>query len=158
MYTLLHDEKYVAAVLDHMRAAKKEIWISTFKAQDTERKRGARLHELIGAVCQKAHAGCKVLFLMNWDERMRGVAKTNKVVANIFRSAGVDVRYLPNSRCCHAKILLVDRQDLFIGSHNWSQKSLFNNFETSIHTTDRELIKQVEAVYLGVFAKAKAWL
>jgi phosphatidylserine/phosphatidylglycerophosphate/cardiolipin synthase-like enzyme len=95
---------------------------------------------------------------MNWDEKFKGVAKTNAAVANAFRAAGVDVRYLPNGRCSHAKILIVDGIQMIVGSHNWSVQSFTRNFELSIMTDDNTLIRQAMDIYRGIFTRGKRWL
>jgi phosphatidylserine/phosphatidylglycerophosphate/cardiolipin synthase-like enzyme len=95
---------------------------------------------------------------MNWDDKFKGVAKTNAAVANAFRAAGVDVRYLPNGRCSHAKILIIDGRQMMIGSHNWSVQSFTRNFEVSVLTDDNILIRQAAEIYGAAFARGKKWL
>jgi phosphatidylserine/phosphatidylglycerophosphate/cardiolipin synthase-like enzyme len=158
MYTLILDEKYEAAARGLIESATADIRMSTFKIQRPTRRRAPGLIAALDLICDKSRAGVRVQFLMNWDLKFRGVAKTNAIVANAFRAAGIDVRYLPDGRCSHAKILIVDGRQMLIGSHNWSAQSFTRNFELSVLTDDDILIRQATEIYGAVFTRGKKWL
>lgn len=158
MITVIPDERYQTIVEGMVKRATGQILLATFKIQDSDFGPGKLLHEVITAVCEKSRRGVKVCFLMNWEKRYRGVARTNMKVADTFRAAGVDVRFLPGGRCVHAKILLVDRTCMILGSHNWSVKSWTANFEMSMLTDDEAAIRDAEAAYQKVFSTAQRWL
>lgn len=158
MYTLIPDEKYQTEAARLIASAVGDVLISTFKIQRPTRRRAPVLTALLDTICDKSRAGVRIRFLMNWDDKFKGVAKTNSAVANAFRAAGVDVRYLPGGRCSHAKILIVDGRQMMIGSHNWSVQSFTRNFEVSILTDDANLIKQAAGLYGDIFARGKKWL
>jgi phosphatidylserine/phosphatidylglycerophosphate/cardiolipin synthase-like enzyme len=158
MYTLIPDEKIQAAAAGLIRAATSEILISTFKIQRPTRNRAPELRALLDVVCERARTGVRVSFLMNWDEKYRGIAKTNAPVASAFRAAGVDVRYFADGRCSHAKILICDRRALILGSHNWSVRSFTHNFELSILTDDIDVVRSAAEIYGAAFARGKKWL
>lgn len=158
MYTLIPDEKFEAAARRLIESAGTDVLITTFKIQRPTRRRAPGLTALLDMICDKSRAGVRVRFLMNWDDKFKGVAKTNAAVANAFRAAGVDVRYLPDGRCSHAKILIVDFKLMMIGSHNWSVQSFTRNFELSVLTDDPDLIRQAAELFGGVFIRGKKWL
>ena len=158
MYELIPDEKIAASMRYLIAAAKSEILISTFKIQRPTRRRALALGSLLDLVCERSKAGVQVRFLMNWNDTFKGVAKTNAPVASAFRAAGIDVRYLQNTRCAHAKILICDRKAMIIGSHNWSVQAFTLNFELSILIEDDVAVKSAIEIYSGAFEHAKKWL
>jgi phosphatidylserine/phosphatidylglycerophosphate/cardiolipin synthase-like enzyme len=158
MYTLIPDEKIAAAMRYMIAAAKSEILISTFKIQRPTRRRVPDLLSLLDLVCERSRQGIRARFLMNWNDALKGVAKTNAPVASAFRAAGVDVRYLQDSRCAHAKILICDKRAMILGSHNWSVQAFCLNFELSILIEDELLIMHALEIYNATFERAKKWL
>jgi len=139
-------------------AAKSEILISTFKVQRPTRRRAPDLLSLLDLVCERSKQGIRARFLMNWNDALKGVAKTNAPVASAFRAAGVDVRYLQGNRCAHAKILICDKRAMILGSHNWSVQSFTLNFELSILIEDEPQVLHAVEIYGAAFDRAKKWL
>jgi phosphatidylserine/phosphatidylglycerophosphate/cardiolipin synthase-like enzyme len=70
------------------------------------------------------------------------------------RKCNIDVRYLPDRRTAHAKLLIVDEAHLILGSHNWSLQSLTNNFEVSIYLQDQNTVWQTRDAFLNTFNSA----
>ena len=158
MYALKCNEEYAAAALALIQSAKETVLLSTFKIQQSARPADANLQALIEALITAAQGGRTVKFLMNWEKSRRGVARTNESVANTLRAAGADIRYLPDGRCCHSKILIADNHTMLLGSHNWSKASLTRNFEVSILVRDEIVIAATREVFYETWALARAWL
>ena len=158
MYALKCNEEYAAAALALIRSANETVLLSTFKIQQSTRPADANLQALIEALQTAAQGGRTVKFLMNWEKSRRGVARTNESVANTLRAAGADIRYLPDGRCCHSKILIADNHTMLLGSHNWSKASLTRNFEVSILVRDEIVIAATREVFYETWALARAWL
>ena len=55
----------------------------------------------------------------------------------------------------HAKMLIVDQQEMFLGSANLSGRSLTTNLEVGIHTTDTPIVKAASAYFKDKFQHAK---
>jgi phosphatidylserine/phosphatidylglycerophosphate/cardiolipin synthase-like enzyme len=55
----------------------------------------------------------------------------------------------------HAKMLIVDQQEMFLGSANLSGRSLTTNLEVGIHTTDPPIIAAASAYFKEKFQQAK---
>lgn len=70
------------------------------------------------------------------------------------KNSGVDVRYLKNNRCCHAKIVVIDRVICFVGSHNLSVRSCHNNFELSVFISETSLIDGIAGIFESTFLNA----
>jgi len=155
MGLLVIDNQYISVAQALVEQAKKEICISTFKLEINEKPRGRALKKLFDSVIEKLKSGVKVKVLFNWHDDQRSVAKTNYPASLFLKNAGCDVRYLRNNRCCHAKLLVVDKEKILLGSHNLSIRSTQNNFELSYLIPDPETVAQVTAVFEALFAEAK---
>jgi phosphatidylserine/phosphatidylglycerophosphate/cardiolipin synthase-like enzyme len=52
-------------------------------------------------------------------------------------------------------MVIIDGQELFLGSANLSGKSLSFNLEVGIHTTDPAIVKDASLYFQEIFQKAK---
>lgn len=131
MGELISDNEYLPAAKMLLENAKETIDISTFKLEDNNKPRGRKLKKFWELLLEKAANGVKVRLLMNWHDDKRSVAQTNQAISMKLKQHKIPVRFLRNNRCCHAKILLIDKKKALIGSHNLSIRSLSANFEIS---------------------------
>lgn len=146
MNNILKDEKFLPAALALIAGARKSIWISTFKAEITSKRRGLRLKEFFDLLAERASAGLDVRVLMNKRDNRGHVPESNAYALRFFKSSKIKVRYLPNDRVAHAKIILIDNEAAIFGSHNLSVRSCHNNFEVScLSTSDEPVLLLVKA-------------
>jgi len=156
MGLLVVDNQFLSVAQSLVAQAKKEICISSFKLEICDKPRGRDLKNFFESVVEKVKAGVKVKVLFNWHDDRRSVAKTNYSASIFLKQSGIDIRYLSNNRCCHAKLLMIDREKILLGSHNLSVRSTQNNFEMSYLIPDPETVAQVAAVFERIFADAKS--
>jgi phosphatidylserine/phosphatidylglycerophosphate/cardiolipin synthase-like enzyme len=156
MGLLIVDSQYVPQAIALVKSARKEICISSFKLEISEKPRGRDLCEFFDEIKEKIKQGVKVKILFNWHDDRRSVPKTNEGAAHNLKNCGADVRYLKNNRCCHAKLLMIDREKILLGSHNLSVRSTQANFELSYLIPDPETVQQVSAVFERIFGDAKS--
>lgn len=155
MGLLVVDNQFLPQAQALIEQAKKQIDISSFKLEMTTKPRGSTLYHFWLKVIEKLKQGVKVRILLNWHADRRSVAKTNLYVMQQMKQHGADVRFLKNNRCCHAKIIAVDKTKAIIGSHNLSIRSCHNNFEISYVLPDPETISQLQSVFEKSFYDAK---
>ena len=155
MGLLVVDNQFLPQAQALIELAKKEICISSFKLEINEKPRGRALKGLFDTIIEKIKSGVKVKILFNWHDDRRSVPKTNYHASIFLKSAGADVRYLQNNRCCHAKLLIIDKEKVLLGSHNLSIRSCENNFELSYLIPDPETVTQVSAIFESIFGGAK---
>ena len=155
MSLLVKDNEYLQYANALVELAKKEICISSFKLEICDKPRGRDLKEFFQKIVEKRKSGVKVKVLFNWHDDRRSVAKTNYSASIFLKQAGIDIRYLKNNRCCHAKLLMSDKEKVLLGSHNLSVRSTQNNFELSCLISDPETVAQVGAVFERLFLDAK---
>lgn len=128
---LLVDQDFLPQATALIDTAKRRIDVSTFKAEITSKPRGRRLHIFFDTLFKKRESGVIINFLINWNKYRRVIPLTNLSVIRELKNHKINVRILPDGRCCHAKIIIVDQDKAIIGSHNLSVRSCHYNFEVS---------------------------
>jgi phosphatidylserine/phosphatidylglycerophosphate/cardiolipin synthase-like enzyme len=155
MGLLVLDNQYLGIAQALVNNAKEEIYLSTFKLEINEKPRGRTLKKFFDTLADKAKSGIKVKILFNWRQDQKSVPKTNYYASITLKNAGADTRYLDNDRCCHAKILITDKKNVLLGSHNLSVRSCEANFELSYLIPDPETVAQAHAIFENIFSTAK---
>jgi len=144
---ILIDEDFLPQAIALITSAKSSIDISTFKAEITTKPRGLHLRQFFKILCDKKSQGVQVNFLINWNDDRRIVPMTNLYAIQELKKHKINIRVLRDDRCCHAKIIIVDRDRAIIGSHNLSVRSCHNNFEISYLIDDPASIVRLSTVY-----------
>ena len=155
MGQVILDEQFIGQALLAVQEAKKEICLSSFKIELSDKPRGRQLAEFFKALENKADEGVCVRILFNWRPNEKSVPKTNKSTAFALKNHKIDLRFLNNDRCCHAKILLIDGRKAILGSHNLSVRSIISNFEISYLLTDAESVAELQSIFNKVFDEAR---
>lgn len=151
---ILFDEEFLPQAVALITSAKVCIDIATFKAEITSKPRGRHLQEFFKILFEKKSQGLQVNFLINWNDERRVVPMANLSAIRDLKQHKIDVRILQGNRCCHAKILMVDKDKAIIGSHNLSVRSCHNNFEVSYLIDNPISVMRLAAKYNSVFAAA----
>lgn len=77
--------------------------------------------------------------------RNRGV--NIEVVANsmpivkVLNELNIKARKLSTRKLIHSKVMIIDKKDVVIGSHNYTQNAFTSNFEVSVYIKEAENIK-----------------
>jgi phosphatidylserine/phosphatidylglycerophosphate/cardiolipin synthase-like enzyme len=153
---ILLDEEFLPQAYALVISAKERIDIATFKAEITPKPRGMRLKQFFNLLYEKQKNGVRVNFLINWNDERRVVPLANITAIQDLKQHGINVKILHGNRCCHAKILLVDRNRAIIGSHNLSVRSCHNNFEVSYIIEDTASISRLSTAYDKILQEAQA--
>lgn len=67
----------------------------------------------------------------------------NQKAYDKFKAAGIDVRFDSPDKTTHNKTLVIDRETIILGSHNYSFSGLKHNNEISILLRDRKKAEKV---------------
>jgi len=67
----------------------------------------------------------------------------NQEVYEKLKDAGIDVRFDSAEKKTHNKVLVIDREIIIVGSHNYSFDGLKYNNETSLLIRDRDRVKEL---------------
>jgi len=145
------DNSFLAIVTPLIAKAKFEILISTFKLELSDKPRGRALKKFFEELFRARARGLRINMLFNWHADRRSVPLTNYSAGCELKNKNIAVKYLPKNRCCHTKIILIDREYALVGSHNLSIKSTTENFEISYLITDKDEIKNLVLIYEKIF-------
>lgn len=129
---VIKNEEYLAVALDILSQARHRVDICTYKFELSARPDARGLNSLVRILYNLANNKVLVRVLLNTTGRRSGLARINENAGRVLKKHGLEVRTLPDGRCQHAKILIVDGCLGIIGSHNWSPKSMTDNFEVSV--------------------------
>lgn len=152
---IVADEKFLILAQREIETARESIRISTFKAEWSEKPPGRKLRHFFETLGKRKAEGLQVQFLMNWNIRKRYGPRANVLTLLKLANMGIEVRVLPDDRCCHAKIILIDDERAIIGSHNLSIVSTSQNFEISgLHTLAQDVCFAV-AAYNAIWEASK---
>ena len=152
---LLIDNEFLPQAIAFITTAQRRIDIATFKAEITSKPRGRRLHIFFDNLFEKKSQGVQINFLINWNDERRACPLANLSAIRELKNHKINVKILPNNRCCHAKIIIADQDKAIVGSHNLSVKSCHNNFEASYLVLDPVNVARLSAVFERVFLSAK---
>lgn len=153
---ILLDEEFLPQAFALIVGAKERIDISTFKAEINGKPRGLRLKQFFNLLYEKKSQGVQVNFLINWNDERRVVPAANITAIKELKAHNINVKILSGNRCCHAKIILVDKSKAIIGSHNLSVRSCHNNFEISYYIEDPAGTARLADIYNKILQTAQA--
>jgi len=127
---LLNDEKYYYYVLNALSSAKKEINIimfSIYKCKKTE--------DLIYALINARKKGIMVRVILD------GEVESNRALKHLLSSERIPVKLTKHQRT-HNKLIIIDDKVVVLGSHNWTDKALFENRESSVAIIDKKIVNR----------------
>ena len=153
---LLIDNEFLPQAIAFITTAQRRIDIATFKAEITSKPRGRRLQIFFDELIKKREQGLQVNFLLNWNDEKRACPACNLSTIRELKQHKINIRVLPNNRCCRAKILIADQDKAILGSHNLSVKSCHNNFEASYLVLDPVSVARLSAIFERVFLTASS--
>lgn len=133
-----------AVWLEMIRGARHSIDIAAFYISD---RPGSSLTPVLDALIARAEAGVKVRVLLD-----QSFLKTNQVgVDRLRRSGKIDIRLLPVTALTdgvqHAKYMVVDGADAFVGSQNWDWRALEQIHEIGARIRDERLAHTFDATF-----------
>ena len=155
MITILKDEEFRTAVLNAIAGANREILIATYKMDYKDRLATRHLNAIVEALHRASKRGVKVRCLLNMDRENSTIGRINKRTKALLIKKGIITKTGPEGRTYHAKIIIVDKCLVLIGSHNLSESSLCRNFEVSLMISDPETTSKLREIYLKEWEKGR---
>jgi len=134
----------VEAWLEMICSARRTIDLAEFYLAS---RAGERLEEVITALLQKARQGINVRVLA--EKKMAAVYP--EVLARLTATSGIAVRLFDwqelNGGILHAKYLIVDGRECFVGSQNFDWRSLKHIHETGLRVRDTRICAALSAIF-----------
>lgn len=152
---VIRDEEFLTVAEPMILEARRQIDICTYKFEMSGRPEAKGLNCLIQGLYAAQSLGISVRVLLNIMARRSGLSRLNLNAGRVLQGHKIDVRYLPDNRCQHAKILIVDKCQGIIGSHNWSVRSGIENFEVSVAFNHAGLLATPQAWFEKLWKTSK---
>src|ERR1700754_4824990 len=133
-----------AVWLEMIRGARTSIDIAAFYIADNP---GGPLAPVLDALVERARAGIKVRILVD-----QAFLKDNQESVDRFRALpGFEIRVLPvktlTGGVLHAKYMVVDTTDVFVGSQNWDWRALNEIHEIGARIHSRRFAQTFDATF-----------
>jgi len=152
---VIRNEQFYDACLWIFGSIRKNLDICTYKFELSNRADANGLNYLVRVLYSFAARHVRIRLLLHLAKCRSGLTRINEYAARQLKQHGIEVRSLPDDRCQHAKMILVDGHLGIIGSHNWSPKSLTENFEVSVLIAGKEHLASIQEHFDTIWEKSK---
>jgi len=128
---LLPDREFQAVLEQEISAARSEVVLTLhlFTAMEEVNRRAREMAEVLA---ETAKRGVKVIVVVEIGKEVSPVTQANRKTARFLSERGVQVYSDMSGTVVHAKVAVIDRRLVFIGSHDLTQQSLGHYREVSI--------------------------
>ncbi|MFH1856985.1 MAG: phospholipase D-like domain-containing protein [Candidatus Omnitrophota bacterium] len=106
---------------------------------------GAYSNRLLKDIIEAKNRGVDVRVVLEYPkpDQINEEGPVNQKVYEELTSAGIDTRFDSAEKTTHSKVLVIDRETIIIGSHNYSFGGLKYNNETSLLIKDKTKAKKL---------------
>ena len=151
----LFDQDFSNIVKELINAAKRKIYITTYKFEPKSTPSAQRINAIVEALFAANVRKADIRILLNFYENHKATSNINWYAARIFQKNGIIAKYQTSGRTLHQKLILIDDVYVIAGSHNLSVKSLAENIELSFLIQDDIIYKESETKFLKLWETAK---
>jgi phosphatidylserine/phosphatidylglycerophosphate/cardiolipin synthase-like enzyme len=144
---LLSDERYPAALVDLLRAARNRCLVSMFIV-DTSGMTTAVVDEIIASLEAAVWRGLDVRVILGGSRINWPIAETAAGSARIFHDRQIPSRWLTSEtrRGSHMKTVVVD-DTVLVGSHNWSVGAFAGQHQDTVLVSSPELAAYLSGLF-----------
>jgi phosphatidylserine/phosphatidylglycerophosphate/cardiolipin synthase-like enzyme len=128
---LLMDGDYFPALQEGIRQARREIVLTAFFFKTAEGRDG-QPEQILLHLLEAAGRGVRIDAVFERGPKGDNVSRDNERTARRLRKGGIHVCMDSPDITTHAKLAVIDRRYLFVGSHNLTQSALKYNHEVSV--------------------------
>jgi len=139
---------YASFLLELLRRAGSSIHIVLYRMSYYPGYRDSTVNGLLEALIAAASRGLDVRVLLDDCDYYPESAEANLTAAIYLLAHGIEVRFDAPGKTTHAKLVLIDREDVVLGSTNWNYYSLERNVEADVALLN---IPPLASVYEGYF-------
>jgi len=145
---VLLNKDYTYKVLKYLKNAKKEVIISSFMWCCHPEKYGSLPCKILDEIIHLVEKGVKVTIILEKD--IKSESSCNKVIPLIFQKTllrkykNLKIYFDDPFKRSHQKIILIDKNIVFIGSHNITQSALKYNNEVSVLIKSKKVYKKLK--------------
>lgn len=146
-------KNYVPLVAPRLRAARFSIEVVMYLWGWYAYRSSTLVQRLNYEFLAAARRGVKVRVLLNSDHVGGNISRINSQTAHELQRAGVAVKIDTTGQLTHAKMVIIDREIVVLGSHNFSERSMNSNNETSVIIRDKLAASQFGRIFEQLFGR-----
>jgi phosphatidylserine/phosphatidylglycerophosphate/cardiolipin synthase-like enzyme len=137
--TPLPGQVFIGSLIDCVNRAKYSIDVIQYQWNFYPLKPTSQIQGLNRALLAKAESGVKVRVLLNKEGRGAHLMEINIKASKFLSDSGVQVKFGRTFPITHAKLWVFDDDEVILGSHNLSNRSVTVNNEASALIKGREV-------------------
>ncbi|HEY6022158.1 MAG TPA: phospholipase D-like domain-containing protein, partial [Candidatus Paceibacterota bacterium] len=142
--TTLHVTNWAGALADACERASKSITISAISMFPPLRNSEAEFSRLWRAWVSAAARGVTVLIFLPTPQPAHPATMRNASAAAIAYKSDIQCRFIPGPRLLHAKSIVIDGEQVWIGSGNMTAAAALTNHEFYVQFESRECATRIE--------------
>jgi phosphatidylserine/phosphatidylglycerophosphate/cardiolipin synthase-like enzyme len=131
LVTPLPGQTFIKVLIDSIHKTKYSIDIIQYQWNFYTGNPRSQIQELNRALILKAQRGLKVRVLLNKEGRGQHLMVINMTASKFLSEAGMSVKFGRTFPITHAKLWVFDDDEVILGSHNLSNRSVTVNNEVS---------------------------
>jgi len=147
------NSNYVKTVIPYIKSATREICVAMYLWNWYSFRGNAPMQRLSYQFLAAARRGVKVRVILNLDHVGGNLSRINGQTANELRRAGIIVKLDTMSQVLHAKFVIIDQKIIILGSHNYSEKAINSNIETSCIIESPEVVPEYQKLFNTLFER-----
>lgn len=129
--TPLSGQTFIGELIEAVNRVSFSIDIIQYQWNFYRDKPNSQVQKLNRALLARAGNGLKVRVLLNKEGREQHLTAINMEAAKFLGEAGIAVKFGRTFPITHAKLWVFDDDEVILGSHNLSNRSVTVNFECS---------------------------
>ncbi len=144
-------ERYFEVTLNEIRQAESFIHLYMYLVILPPMETESVVYRLVNALAEAKERGVNVRVVLDqnvdWTEGSAfgfwDPSGKNRRAYEYLRQRGVDVFFDDKTDFTHAKLLVIDKETVILGSSNWSEKALTRNLETNVLIRSQECAEEL---------------
>jgi len=151
-------ERYFEVTLNEIQQAESSIYLYMYLIALPPNRLGSKVYALVDALVGAKGRGVDVQVVLDrnidWTEEGNlgfwDSAGKNRKACRYLKEKGVSVFFDDKAVFTHAKVLVVDRKTVILGSANWSEAAFTHNLESNVLIRSEELAQEILRDFEGM--------
>lgn len=136
--SVLNNQDYYYSLKGEIKSAKETIIVAMFEMKYDPNDSSDWANDLINELVNARTRGVDVTVILEY-KMFNGYQNDNLAAYQYLLSKGVNARLDNDDTTDHLKLVIMDEDTVYIGSHNWAESSLYYNNETSVKITSKDI-------------------
>ena len=151
-YTILIDEDYYKELSQWIPRANKSMYVIMYVVKYDPKDPNDPVNKLLYTLSNLSKRGVDVKVVVD-DETYRSYPETIDFMLRNNISVKLDES---SARTTHTKLVIIDGEVVFFGSHNWTQSALEKNHELSIMIINRDVANTLTKYFNKIWSNGRS--